>query len=78
MRTFDLRRISLDMPLFSRKKDKSKKHEAPVVNGNSASRPKWEDAWQRTRVDPEEVAELLHGCTEEMKSRGMHDLQKSQ
>ena len=64
------------MPLFSRKKDK-KKPEQPVVNGNANSKPRWEDSWQRTRVDPEEVAELLHGCTAELKLRGRiheHDL----
>lgn len=70
MRTLDLRRISLEMPLFSRKKDKTKKSDAPNVKGNALSAPKWEDSWLRTRVDPEEVAELLHGCTAEIKSRG--------
>lgn len=67
---FDLRRLSLEMPLFSRKKDKLKKDNALTVNGAAVSSPKWEDAWLRTRVDPEEVAELLHGCTAEIKSRG--------
>ncbi len=43
-----------------------------MVNGNTApTKPKWSDAWIRTRVDPEEVAELLAGCTRELKSRGM-------
>lgn len=63
------------MPLFSRKKDK-KKIEQPAVNGNTGSKPRWEDSWQRTRVDPEEVAELLHGCTAEIKSRGMSHTQE--
>ena len=67
----DLRRLSLEMPLFSRKKDKSKKSNGLNVDGNALSKPKWEDSWLRTRVDPEEVAELLHGCTGEIKSRGM-------
>lgn len=71
MRVLDLRRLSLEMPLFSRKKDKPKKSEALNVNGNAVSKPKWEDSWLRTRVDPEEVVELLHGCTAEIKSRGM-------
>lgn len=61
-----------EMPLFSRKKDK-KKIDQPAVNGNGPSKPRWEDSWQRTRVDPEEVVELLHGCTAEIKSRGMFD-----
>jgi hypothetical protein len=34
------------------------------------AKPVWEDAWQRTSVAPEEVHELLHGCTLELKSRG--------
>lgn len=32
--------------------------------------PKWKDAWSRTQVEPEEVQELLRGCTAELKSRG--------
>ncbi|KAK5088522.1 multicopy suppressor of a budding defect [Lithohypha guttulata] len=59
------------MPLFSRKKDKLKKNDKPLTNGNAVSKPKWEDAWQRTRVDPEEVVELLHCCTAEIKSRAL-------
>jgi len=58
------------MPLFSRKKDKSKRAETPAINGN-VQQPRWEDSWLRTRVDPEDVAELLHACTAEIKSRGM-------
>lgn len=33
---------------------------------------KWEDAWLRKDVDPEEVQELLQGCTYEIKSRGKY------
>lgn len=35
----------------------------------TAQRPTWQDAWTRTEVAPEEVQELLHVCTQEMKSR---------
>ncbi len=69
------------MPFFSsifKHKDgtgttsKSKKHAAqngvPVL---APPKPQWEDAWLRKDVDPEEVHELLRGCTYEMKSRGM-------
>lgn len=35
-------------------------------------KPKWEEAWNRTTVQPEDVVELLHVCTEELKSRGIH------
>jgi Domain of unknown function (DUF1708) len=34
-------------------------------------KPKWEESWARAEVQPEEVQELIHVCTEEMKSRGM-------
>ena len=71
------------MPFFSRvfKKDKdkdgtrakvkSKKYPdqsspAPVV----PPKPRWADAWSRKDVEPEEVQELLRGCTFELKSRG--------
>ncbi|KAK8122440.1 hypothetical protein PG984_011110 [Apiospora sp. TS-2023a] len=32
-------------------------------------KPTWEDAYARTSVDPEEVGELIHACTEELKAR---------
>ncbi|TVY88234.1 hypothetical protein LAWI1_G007368, partial [Lachnellula willkommii] len=32
-------------------------------------KPRWDDAWTRTTVEPEEVQELLRGCTLELKSR---------
>jgi len=34
-------------------------------------KPRWEDAWTRKTVEPEEVQQLLRGCTAELKSRGM-------
>ncbi|KUJ24655.1 uncharacterized protein LY89DRAFT_26374 [Mollisia scopiformis] len=34
-------------------------------------KPRWEDAWTRKSVEPEEVQELLHGCTAELKSRAL-------
>jgi hypothetical protein len=34
-------------------------------------KPRWEDAWSRKDVAPEEIQELIHVCTQEMKSRGM-------
>ncbi|KAI9873248.1 MAG: hypothetical protein M1830_000623, partial [Pleopsidium flavum] len=34
-------------------------------------KPRWEDAWLRKEVEPEEVHELLRGCTYEMKSRAL-------
>ncbi|OCT48875.1 hypothetical protein CLCR_05309 [Cladophialophora carrionii] len=62
------------MPFFSKvfksREGQVKKNAAPVANGDSHKKPQWSDAWVRTRVDPEEVAELLHLCTAELKSRG--------
>jgi len=34
-------------------------------------KPQWADAWTRKTVDPDEVQELLRGCTLELKSRGV-------
>lgn len=61
------------MPFFSKvfkSKDDATKKSAPVTNGTPVAKKQWSDAWIRTRVDPEEVAELLHACTKEIKSRG--------
>jgi hypothetical protein len=66
------------MPFFSRvfksKDGAVKKSTAPVANGHTDKKPQWSDAWIRTRVDPEEVSELLHLCTAELKSRGQFAL----
>ena len=56
---------------LARAKVKSKKHieqesAAPVL----PPKPRWADAWSRKDVEPEEVQELLRGCTFELKSRG--------
>lgn len=60
------------MPFFSRvfkgKEATAKKRVAPAPKLNK--KPQWSDAWVRTRVDPEEVVELLRECTNELKSRG--------
>lgn len=65
--------LSAAMPFFSKvfkSKDETNKKAAPLTNGNKPVKKPWSDAWLRTRVDPEEVAELLHICTAEIKSRG--------
>ncbi len=69
------------MPFFSKvfrsNKDgsgvtsKSKKH--TPQNGAvqpPPPKPRWDDAWLRKDVEPEEVQELLRGCTQELKSKG--------
>ena len=64
---------------FSRLKGKdgptkaSKKKGAQQALANDAPpKPRWEDAWTRKTVEPEEVQELLRGCTLELKSKGMY------
>lgn len=60
---------------FSRKKDKKSKKDALFqaddANNQEPARQRWNDAWTRTSVEPEEVQELLRGCTVELKSRGL-------
>ncbi|KAF2498476.1 hypothetical protein BU16DRAFT_295577 [Lophium mytilinum] len=34
-------------------------------------KPHWDDAWSRKDVAPEEIQELIHVCTKEMKSRAL-------
>lgn len=41
------------------------------------AKPTWTDAWTRTTVEPEEIQELVRGCTVELKSRGMHAMIQS-
>ncbi|KAB8229199.1 uncharacterized protein BDW43DRAFT_288980 [Aspergillus alliaceus] len=48
-----------------------KKAKAPVVEDSGPPKPKWTDAWQRTEVAPEEVQDLLRGCTQQLKARGL-------
>ncbi len=65
--------------LFSRLKGKdgptkikSKKNGVPYdFAGQQPSKPRWEDAYTRTTVEPEEIAELVRLCTEELKARGV-------
>lgn len=62
------------MSFFSRvfrKEGGSKKNgKQNGVAATEPAKPKWTDAWLRTEVSPEEVQELLHGCTIELKARG--------
>jgi hypothetical protein len=48
----------------------SKKNAQQAEASAAPTKPRWEDAWQRNEVQPEEVQELLKGCTQEIKSRG--------
>lgn len=53
----------------------SKKNAAQDAAEKVPAKPIWEDAWLRRTVAPEEVQELLKGCTMELKSRGMFEPQ---
>lgn len=65
------------MPFFSRFRNKDpavKSKKQSQVNGGAPPpppKPRWADAWLRKDVEPEEVQELLRGCTSELKSKGM-------
>ena len=72
------------MGLFSRKKNgegpKASKKKGAVQQTDvdvAPPKPRWDDAWMRKTVDPEEVQELIRGCTIELKSRGMDPASKS-
>jgi hypothetical protein len=59
--------------LFSRLKgrDKSKKGQSEQSGDQQPQKPRWDDAWTRKTIEPEEVVELIRFCTEELKARGM-------
>lgn len=58
--------------LFSRLVGKdSKKKKTSDLTDAGPSKPTWDDAWTRKTVEPEEIHELIHCCTEELKARGM-------
>jgi hypothetical protein len=60
--------------LFSRLKgkDKLKKKAALEQLANQQpQKPRWDDAWTRKTIEPEEVQQLIRFCTEELKARGM-------
>ncbi|KAK3310651.1 uncharacterized protein B0T15DRAFT_44732 [Chaetomium strumarium] len=59
--------------LFSRLKgrDKSKKNGADQLADQQPQKPRWEDAWTRKTVEPEEVQQLIRCCTEELKARAL-------
>ncbi|KAL8949935.1 MAG: hypothetical protein Q9222_004002 [Ikaeria aurantiellina] len=66
------------MPFFSRFRNKdaagtsAKAKKQTHLNGNAPPpppKPRWADAWARKDVEPEEVQDLLRGCTNELKSR---------
>ncbi|KAI0440108.1 hypothetical protein F4803DRAFT_564037 [Xylaria telfairii] len=62
--------------LFSRIRGKdgklrSKKNGAVESTLQLSNKPRWEDAYARTSVEPEEVQDLIHRCTVDLKSRAL-------
>lgn len=50
----------------------AKKAEADAAAAAKPVEIKYQDAWFRTSVTPEDVQELLRGCTNEIKHRGLY------
>ncbi|KAI0014889.1 hypothetical protein F4780DRAFT_151630 [Xylariomycetidae sp. FL0641] len=63
--------------LFSRIRGKDgqgkskKKHGSLDLTHQLPNKPRWDDAYTRTFVEPEEVQELIRRCTEELKLRAL-------
>ncbi|KAJ4862825.1 hypothetical protein T069G_03779 [Trichoderma breve] len=58
--------------IFSRRKKDAKSKKNGLDDADLLPQKKqWDDAWTRKTVEPEEIRELLHGCCEELKSRGL-------
>jgi hypothetical protein len=63
--------------IFSRLKGKDGPTKVKAKKGSNLDqlasqlppKPRWEDAFTRTSVEPDEVQELIRRCTEELKSR---------
>ncbi|KAK3394234.1 hypothetical protein B0H63DRAFT_387495 [Podospora didyma] len=63
--------------LFSRfkgrdgSKTKSKKYGTDQLADQLPPKPQWDDAWTRKTVEPEEIQDLVHLCTAELKARAL-------
>jgi hypothetical protein len=68
------------MPFFKnvfKSKDGSRSASKAAKYGDHAEpvaqlEPPWEESWSRKEVAPERIQELIHVCTQEMKSRGAY------
>lgn len=64
------------MSFFSRvfrSKDSSsakKQSKQKAVDTTTPAKPRWTDAYSRIEIAPEEVQDLIKGCTQELKTRG--------
>ncbi|EMR69007.1 putative morphogenesis protein [Eutypa lata UCREL1] len=50
---------------------KSKKANLESLSHQLPNKPRWDDAYTRSSVEPEEIQELVRRCTEELKARGL-------
>lgn len=63
------------MPFFKKvfgSKDGSRAAKAGHADNKPAAppKPRWEESWTRKEVAPDEIQDLIHMCTQELKSRG--------
>jgi len=61
------------MPFFRKKKDGDRAASKAAKRDNLPAvpqKPRWEESWARKQAAPDEIHELIHVCTQEMKSRG--------
>ena len=56
--------------VFKRENANAKKSVGQTAAAEQPTGPRYSDGWLRPAVAPEEVQELLRGCTNEMKARG--------
>ncbi|KAF2437433.1 hypothetical protein P171DRAFT_459206 [Karstenula rhodostoma CBS 690.94] len=64
------------MPFFKKvfgSKDGSRAAKAGHADNQPAAppKPRWEESWTRKEVAPDEIQELIHMCTQELKSRAL-------
>ncbi|KAK7183487.1 hypothetical protein DPSP01_008507 [Paraphaeosphaeria sporulosa] len=64
------------MPFFKKvfgSKDGSRAAKAGHADNQPAAppKPRWEESWTRKEVAPDEIQELIHKCTQELKSRAL-------
>lgn len=73
------------MPFFSKFKSKGTQPAKGKGQNDQAEKrpadtqlvkPRWQGSWTSKEVVPEEVEELVHACTAEMKLRGMWRLSR--
>lgn len=50
-----------------------KKNALNDLENSLPAKPKWDDAYTRPSVEPEEIEDLIKCCSEEIKARGMYN-----